>query len=103
MKNPVPFLRKIALLEAVSYLILLGIAVPLKYVWDMPLAVRIMGSIHGALFVVFCWALMRVLQDARWPTTRAIQVFVASLIPFVPFFLDRHMRAWENEWRPTGA
>lgn len=103
MKNPVPFLRKIALLEAVSYLILLGIAVPLKYVWDMPLAVRIMGSIHGALFVVFCWALMRVLQNARWPMARAIQVFVASLIPIVPFFLDRHMKAWSDEWRPTGA
>ncbi|MCC7066023.1 MAG: DUF3817 domain-containing protein [Planctomycetes bacterium] len=103
MKNPVPFLRKIALLEAVSYLILLGIAMPLKYVWDMPLAVRVLGSIHGALFVVFCWALLRVLQDARWPMVRAIEVFVASLIPIVPFFLDRKMKVWAEEWRPTGA
>jgi hypothetical protein len=46
-------LRKISLAEGISYLLLLGIAMPLKYWAGLPLAVKIVGSIHGALFVVF--------------------------------------------------
>ncbi|MBN8419240.1 MAG: DUF3817 domain-containing protein [Verrucomicrobia bacterium] len=94
MKHPVSFLRSVGLLEAISYLILLGIAMPLKYFWGMPLAVRICGSIHGGLFVVFCFALWRVLMNTGWPFSRAVLVFIASLLPFVPFFIDRRMRAW---------
>jgi integral membrane protein len=91
-------LRKISLAEGISYLLLLGIAMPLKYWAGLPLAVKIVGSIHGALFVVFCAALLRALVAARWPLTRAMLVFVASLIPFVPFWLDRRMRVWESEF-----
>ncbi len=103
MKNSVSFLRSVGLLEAVSYLVLLGIAMPLKYVWGMPLPVRIVGSVHGALFVLFCFALWRVLMDTTWPLSRAALVFVASLIPFVPFFIDRRMRAWAKEAPATEA
>ena len=59
-------LRKISLAEGISYLLLLGIAMPLKYWAGLPLAVKIVGSIHGALFVVFCAALLRALVAARW-------------------------------------
>lgn len=94
MKNPVSFLRHVGLLEAVSYLVLLGIAMPLKYAWGMPLPVRIIGSVHGGLFVLFCFALGRVMMNTSWPFSRAALVFVASLIPFAPFIIDRRMRAW---------
>jgi integral membrane protein len=50
-------LRAVALLEGVSYLLLLFVAMPLKYFWEMPLAVRIVGSLHGMLFIVFLAAL----------------------------------------------
>jgi integral membrane protein len=97
MKNPVSFLRTVTLLEAISYLILLFIAMPLKYALGMPLAVKIAGSVHGGLFVVFCFALYRVLTHTKWPFSRAALLFVASLLPFVPFFIDRRMRAWAAE------
>lgn len=103
MKNPVSFLRSVGLLEAVSYLLLLFIAMPLKYAWDMPLAVRIVGSAHGALFVLFCIALWRVLMTTNWPFSRAVLVFIASLLPFVPFFIDRRMRTWAAEINPSTA
>lgn len=103
MKNPVSFLRSVGLLEALSYLILLFIAMPLKYAWDMPLAVRIAGAVHGGLFVVFCVALWRVLMTTRWPFSRAVIVFIASLLPFVPFFIDRRMRLWAAEIHPETA
>ncbi len=96
MNSPVPFLRKVALAEAVSYLILLGIAMPLKYLAGQPLAVKITGMIHGILFVVFCVALLRVMLEARWPFQRCALIFIASFIPFVPFFLDRRMKEWEQ-------
>ncbi len=98
MRNPVTLLRRVALLEALSYLVLLGIAMPLKYVWKLPMAVSVVGMIHGALFVVLCWALLQVMTTARWPVLRATLVFVASLLPFVPFFLDRWMRAQEKDF-----
>jgi len=97
MKHPVSFLRSVGLLEAISYLILLFVAMPLKYAWGMPVAVKIVGSVHGGLFVLFCIALWRVLMHTGWPFSRAVLVFFASLLPFVPFFIDRRMRAWAAE------
>jgi integral membrane protein len=99
MKNPVPFLRKIALIEAVSYLVLLGIAMPLKYLADMPLAVRIVGSVHGLLFVIFGVALLRTMWVARWPMGRGALVFVASLIPVATFVIDPKMKGYIEEFR----
>ena len=97
MKHPVSFLRIVTLLEAISFLILLFVAMPLKYVWGMPLAVKIVGMAHGVLFVLFCIALYRVMMQTNWPFKRAALLFIASLLPFVPFFIDRRMRAWAAE------
>jgi integral membrane protein len=97
MNNPVSLLRKVTLAEATSFLVLLFIAMPLKYAWGMPMAVRIAGSIHGALFIAFCFALMRVMNNTTWPFKRAALVFAVSFLPFVPFFFDRRLKAWEAE------
>lgn len=80
-----------------SYLILLGIAMPLKYLADQPLAVRITGSLHGLLFIVLCWGLWRVWTRCQWPWQRCALVLFLSFLPVVPFFFDRQMRAWEKE------
>lgn len=97
MKNPVPFLRRIALIEGWSFLILLGIAMPLKYFADMPMAVKIVGWAHGVLFVLLCWALLQTLLFTRWSIFRCAAVFIASLLPFGPFLLDGRMVRWQNE------
>ena len=97
MKSPVTFLRYVALAEAVSYLVLLGIAMPLKYLADQPLAVRIVGSIHGVLFLVFCWGLLQTLLKSRWPVSRCALVMLVSFVPILPFFFDKRMRRWEEE------
>lgn len=97
-KNPVSLLRVISLAEGISYLVLLGIAMPLKYGANLPEAVRIVGAIHGGLFVVFCIALLRATLAARWPLSRAGLVFIASLIPFAPLWLDRRMKEWQADY-----
>lgn len=97
MKNPVPLLRRVALIEGASFLILLGIAMPLKYLAGMPLAVKVVGWAHGVLFVAFCFLLLQAMLVMGWSFARSAVVFVASLLPFGPFLLDRKMKQWELE------
>ena len=97
MNRAVHFLRIVALIEAISYMLLVGIAMPLKYIWHQPAAVRVIGMIHGILFVLFCIALLRATVSAKWPLSRAALLFVASLLPFGPFLLDRRMTEWERQ------
>jgi integral membrane protein len=97
--NPIPALRITGLLEAVSFLVLLGVAMPLKYLAGLPTAVKVAGWIHGVLFVLLCAALLRALVVARWPAGRAALVFVAALLPFGPFLLDRRMKQYNEEFR----
>ena len=101
--NPIPFLRQAAFAEGVSFLVLLGIAMPLKYMAGIPLAVKIVGWLHGILFVVFCCALLRTRLIARWPLLRCAAIFVAGLLPFGPFIVDRRMVEWEQSFRRDRA
>ena len=95
--SPVTFLRRVSLCEGVSFLLLLGVAMPLKRYAGMPMAVTVVGWAHGVLFILLGIALVRTWLARSWPLGRLALVFVASLIPFAPFFLDRRMREWERE------
>jgi integral membrane protein len=103
MSNPIRYLRAIALAEGVSFLLLLGIAMPLKYVWGQPIAVLIAGSVHGGLFLAFCHALAQTAGAARWPRRRVAGVFAAALVPFAPFAIDRRLRGWAAEFAAGSA
>jgi integral membrane protein len=99
MKEPVDILRRTALIEGVSYLVLLGVAMPLKYIWGQPLAVSVVGMLHGVLFCLFCGMLLYVTLVARWPLARAALVFTASIVPFGPWLVDRRMLEYAREHR----
>jgi len=92
LKSTLSALRTIGNIEGISYLVLLGVAMPLKYLADMPMAVRIVGSIHGFLFVAFCWALLRVWAEHKWSIGKVVIAFLSSLVPFGTFWLDRKIR-----------
>jgi integral membrane protein len=85
-------LRIVALLEGASFLILLFIAMPLKYLAGLPLAVRIVGSAHGLLFLVFMVALYRAHRERGWTVWRSAIAFVSSIVPFGTFVFDRSLR-----------
>ena len=85
-------LRLVALLEGSSFLILLFVAMPLKYLAGLPLAVRIVGTVHGVLFLLFIAALVRASIRRRWPFRRSLLAFVASIVPFGTFVFDRSLR-----------
>lgn len=81
--------RVVGFVEGVSTLILFGIAMPLKYLADMPLAVRVAGTVHGLLFTLPVALLM--LGISRIPLRRSVAVVgvLAAVIPFGPFIYDR--------------
>jgi integral membrane protein len=83
--------RLVALLEGTSYLLLLLVAVPLKRLAGMPLAVTIVGSIHGALFLAFMVVLLHVWIEQKWAPKKAALAFVASVLPGGAFWFDRHI------------
>ena len=85
-------LRAVALVEGASFLILLGIAMPLKYLAGMPQAVTLAGWLHGLLFMAFCIALTQAHQECRWTLVRSGTVLLAALLPFGPFVIDARLR-----------
>jgi integral membrane protein len=97
--NPVSLLRHVALVEGISFLLLLFVAMPLKYFANIPEAVRAVGVAHGVLFIVLCVALVYVKAVVAWPVARAALVFAAALLPFGPFVVDRRMKGYEDEYR----
>ncbi len=90
-------LRIVGLIEGISFLLLLGIAMPLKYIWDMPLAVRIVGMAHGLLFILFCLFLVIAMSMAQWHIKRGAFYFVAALVPFGPFLVDKRLKQHADE------
>ena len=96
MTNRVTTLRRFGWIEGVSFLVLLGVAMPLKYFGGMPRPVTVLGWIHGVLFVLLCWALWRT-RALGGTRKQMATVFVAALLPFGPFVIDRRLREWEAE------
>ena len=82
-------LRILGNVEGVSYLLLLGVAMPLKYLVDMPLAVRIVGMGHGVLFIAYCILLALCMRRFKWSLGFGVKLFMATLIPFGTFVTDR--------------
>ena len=85
-------LRLVAFTEGVSFLVLLFVAMPLKYFAGMPLAVRVVGTIHGVLFIAFVLVLIWASVARRWPFHRSLLAFVSSIVPFGTFAFDVSLR-----------
>ena len=84
--------RWVSLIEGVSYLVLVAIAMPLKYAAGMPGAVRVVGMAHGVLFVAFVLALAAAARRERWSLKQCAVAMVAALLPFGAFWLERRLR-----------
>lgn len=83
------FFKLSGALEALSYLVLLFVAMPLKYVWHMPIYVRWVGSFHGAFFVLFCLAIVLTARQEKWPASTAGLAFLSAFFPFGPLLFER--------------
>ena len=77
------------MLEGISYLVLLFIAMPIKYVWQDPYWVKQLGMIHGVLFVFYVLLLLMAWYDFKFSWWVAFWIFVLSLVPFGTFYSDK--------------
>jgi integral membrane protein len=88
LSTPLARFRIVGLLEAVSFLLLVGIAMPLKYLADQPMAVRYAGMAHGILFLFYLLMLVPVALDYKWTAKTIALAVLASLLPAGPFVFD---------------
>lgn len=97
MTRLIPFLRVVGILEGLSFLVLLGIAMPLKYFANSPHAVTVVGGVHGGLFILYIALALLATLAFRWPLWRLGQAIVASLVPAGTFCFDRKLKDLQVE------
>lgn len=87
----------VATLEGVSLLALLFIAMPLKYIYDMPEYVRVVGMAHGLLFIAYIAIASILKAELKWPWSQFFIICIASVIPFGTFYIERkYLKNIEN-------
>ena len=89
-------LRFVGLLEGLSFLLLLFIAMPVKYMLGNPILVKYVGMGHGVLFVAFLAMLFIVCEKQEWSIKMFILGLVASILPFGPFVFDKKLKKLEQ-------
>ncbi len=81
----------IAILEGISFLVLLGIAMPVKYILGHPVATQIVGMAHGILFIAYVIMVVLMRNQLNWNLKITFLVLAASVLPFGPFVVDRKL------------
>ena len=89
-------LRLVGFLEGLSFLLLVFIAMPMKYIWDQPLLVKYVGMGHGVLFVAFLAVLFVVCEKQKWSLNMFVLGLIASIMPFGPFVFDHKLKKLEQ-------
>ena len=90
LRDPVGRVRAAGMVEGISFLILLACSA-MKRLADMPLGVKIVGPIHGALFVLLLWLIFQAWGNRAITKRQAMMAAIASIIPFGPFWIDRRL------------
>lgn len=88
LQTPLGRLRVVGWWEGWSFLLLLLVAMPLKYFADWPLGVRVLGTAHGGLFLLYLVAAIQAAVEYGWTGKRTLLVLVASVLPAGPFIVD---------------
>ncbi len=96
-KSSIGRFRVIAISEGISFLFLLLIAMPMKYLANLPQWVLTTGWIHGILFITYMLACFNVKTVHNWSMKKTFVAVLASLIPFGPFILDKKILSKEIE------
>jgi integral membrane protein len=99
--NLISLLRAVSLTEGVSFLVLLLVAMPLKHIWGLPLAVKYVGWAHGVLFMALGALVLLAVLRAVLSLRLAVILGIAALLPAGPFFADRLLKRLQQS--PDGA
>jgi len=83
------FFRALSLLEGVSFLLILFVTMPLKYLYDYPQANKVIGMIHGVLFIAYVVMTLMLKPEQKWPVKDTAIILLCSIIPFGTFWMDK--------------
>ncbi|MCA0132766.1 DUF3817 domain-containing protein [Winogradskyella alexanderae] len=89
MVKQLSLFRLVALLEGLSYILLLFVAVPIKYLLDDPQYVKLLGMPHGLFFIAYIVLAIMVSTDMKWSNRTMFIIMLASIIPFGTFYIDK--------------
>lgn len=101
LRTAIGRLRIVGMVEGLSFLLLLFVAMPLKYIWGRPEAVSVVGMAHGVLFLLYGLALLFAWDAAKWNIRSCAKAFAASLVPFGPFLIDGWLRREDQRVQNT--
>ncbi len=90
--NAIDFLRMIGMAEGTSLLLLLFVAMPLKYLLGKPEMVKLVGWAHGVFFISFMMVVAYVFYTRKWKFTKVLTAFIAAFLPFGTFWFDRKLK-----------
>ncbi|TRX60568.1 DUF3817 domain-containing protein [Fulvivirga sp. M361] len=91
LKTQLGRFRVLAFAEGVSFLLILFVTMPLKYLMDMPGPNKIIGMAHGILFVLYVLAVIQIRIDQEWNTRKTLIALLASIVPFGTFYVTAKM------------
>lgn len=93
--QPLRLLRKTGIAEGISFLVLLLIAMPLKYIYGLPMAVKYTGWAHGLLFVSYVALAYYAKEIYNWPWSKFMKAFIAAWLPLGTFVFDKSLKQEE--------
>jgi len=96
-------LRTMALLEGTTLVCLVFVAVPMKHLLGLPIAVRIGGPVHGLAFVAYAWSLTTAASGGGLASREVVRLAIGALVPFASFFNERWLKAREADIASGGA
>ena len=92
LKTNLKKFRLVALLEGISFIVLLFIAMPIKYIFEEPIVVKFVGMAHGGLFLLFLILLLLTAKELKWKFSFITLSFICSLLPFGTFYLETKLK-----------
>lgn len=87
-ENQINIFRWTSILEGISFLVLLFLAMPLKYIFDLPQMVQVVGMAHGVLFVAYIIGAVIMFKPLNWTIKTLFIVIACSVLPFGPFYVE---------------
>ena len=95
--------RVMAYIVGVLLLVLVCVAMPLKYFADQDTMVAVVGPIHGFLYMVYLVTAFDLAVRARWPFTRTVLVLLAGTVPVMSFVAERKVTGWIRQRETTAV
>lgn len=92
LTNKLNLFLKMGLAEGISFILLVGIAMPLKYGAGILQPVRVIGMLHGILFILYGILLLLAALSYKWPFRKSAAAFLLSIVPLGTFFLERLLK-----------